>query len=150
MDEVGGRNLGDSAHVVYDFGKGIRARVWLHHGAGGAVTPGGILAKGQRQAERRFADLYAYGHNHQNVLFKLPWITDRVSGTKIIEEGSTRRIMAVGWALRGYPIGRRNAFGEPDGNYVEKAMLPPVSLGWGVAFFRPMYKEKRLDANVSM
>ena len=150
MDRLGGRNLGDSAKVTYAFGDGVLARVWLHHGAGGAVTPGGILAKGQRQAERRFADLYVYGHNHQNVAYKLPWMTDRVVGKKVVEIGSTRRIMAVGGSLRGYPVGRRNAFGEPEDNYVGKAMLPPVSLGWGVAFFRPMYKEKRLDANVSM
>ena|SRR3990167_4502691 len=150
MDELGGRNLGDSAIVSYDFGRDLEAWIWLHHGSGSAVTPGGIIAKGMRQALARGADLYAYGHNHQNVLYKLPWITNRVEDGEIVEDGSTRRIMAVGGALRGYPLRRRNAFGEPEGNYVEKMGLPPVSLGWGIAFFRPMYRERRVDANASM
>lgn len=156
--------LGDCAVVALKLGKrgemssnrpGPVAYIWAHHGVGGGMTAGAALNKvAGSVVPYFFANVYLMAHQHRKAATAIPWIEYRFGpGGKVRTIATTRYIVATGSFLKAYEAGSRGAKGYPEGSYVEKRMLGPVSLGAPVISIRPVYQNgtgTRIDVNVSV
>jgi len=94
-------------------------RLYVHHGAGGATTPGGKLNRLIKFMDSFEADIYMIGHVHDQVVIKRPILTANEACNHIQER--TRIGMITGTYLRTYT---QNVTG-----YGEKKGYAPVPLG---------------------
>jgi hypothetical protein len=128
-------------------------RIWYTHGAGAAQTPGAILNRLERVAKTFFAHIYLMGHLHVKLMERIPWIDITATAGDRVRWNSTNRILAVtGGFLKGYEMGRTNAFGYPAAGYVEKKMYAPTSLGGLTLYARPYFKDGyvKIDTDASV
>lgn len=94
-------------------------RVFVHHGAGGATTPGGKLNRLLRFMHDFRADIYFVGHVHDALSKRLPRIGADANCTEIVEHDSIG--VVAGSYLRTYTQGV-TGYGEIKG-------YSPVPLG---------------------
>jgi len=114
-------------------GKGQRQqfRVFAHHGAGYAQTPGGKLNKLIQFMQSFDADLYFIGHVHDQVARREPALTANTDCTRIMER--QRLGMVSGSYLKTYQQGS-TSYGEQRG-------YRPTALGAAVARITPATRE---------
>jgi len=133
---------------------GAVCKIWAHHGEGsGQSVSAGINKVMQRAVPYWFANLYLMGHFHSVDAKPIPWIESVTGpGGEVHLKGTKRFIVVTGGWLAGYAEGSKDAFGLPVGNYIEKAMLAPHTLGAPVIFIRPKRDRHgvRIDLNVSV
>ena len=139
-------NIGDCAMLELDFGKGLKAHIWAHHGTGSGMVSTSAMTRLEHMAKTFFSDVYLMGHQTKKGVSVIPWIMQ--DGTKT--RGRNRYIVATGGFSPGYSVGSVDAWGEPSGSYVEKRMLIPVALGAPLIMMRPMFDEGRVDINISV
>lgn len=144
-EEMGVRNLGYCAlfDVVFlrrpkarlriledrpDSGNGESFRIFAHHGAGYASTPGGKLNRLIQFMHNFDADVYFIGHVHDQISKRIPQLTANAQCDKIVQRdkvgvitGSYLKTYAHGTITygeqRGYapvPIGMRGVIIKPD------------------------------------
>jgi len=134
--------------------RGVTCKIWAHHGEGsGQSITAPINKVMQRAVPYWFANLYLIGHYHSKATQPIPWIESTTGpGGEVKLKGTTRYIVSTGGWLAGYAENSKGAFGLPEGNYIEKAMLAPHTLGAPVIFIRPKRtsSEVRIDLNVSV
>lgn len=139
-------NVGDCCMYELDFGKGLKAHLWSHHGTGSGMVATSAMTRLEHMTKSFYADVYLMGHQSKKGVSVIPWITQDGNRTR----GRNRYIVATGAFMEGYEVGSQDAWGEPAGSYVEKKMLPPVALGAPLIYLRPMFDEGRVDINVSV
>lgn len=155
--------LGDSAMLHLRFGKSSSAgaatcKIWLHHGQGGGQGVAAALNKiMQRAVPYWMANLYMIGHYHTKQAIPIPWIDSYVDKQGEVRlTGTTRYLVCTGGWLAGYEEGTTDGAKVAKGNYIEKAMLSPHTLGAPVIYIRPVRERKdgasttRIDINVSV
>ena len=155
--------LGDSAMIHLRFGKtsksnGATAKLWLHHGQGGGQTVTAAINKiMQRAVPYWMANLYMIGHYHTKQAIPIPWIESYTAKDGSVKlTGTTRYLVCTGGWLAGYEEGTTDGNKIAKGNYIEKAMLSPHTLGAPVIYIRPVRERKdghsttRIDINVSV
>ena len=143
---LGTENVGDCAMFEFDFGKGLKAHLWAHHGTGSGMVSTSAMTRLEHMTKTFYANAYLMGHQSKKGVSVIPWI--RQAGGKTI--GSNRYIIATGAFSEGYVSGSVDAWGNPAGTYVERRMLVPTALGAPLIMMRPMYDAKRVDINVSV
>lgn len=111
-------------------------RVFAHHGAGYATTPGGKLNKLITAMNSFDADLYFLGHVHDKIARREPAIGANAGCTEL--EQRDRLGMIAGSYLKTYERGYTS--------YGEQRMYRPVSLGAAVARIVP--ETRTLSAEV--
>jgi predicted phosphodiesterase len=113
-----------------------RYRVFAHHGAGYAQTPGGKLNK-LIQAMDYFprADLVLLGHVHDQKAQRMPRLGANADCTELTAHDQVGAI--CGSYLRTY--------GEGAAGYGEQKLYRPVPLGMTVITFRPDKREMRVE-----
>ena len=109
----------------------IALRVFAHHGAGYAQTPGGKLNRLVQFMQSFHADLFFCGHVHDHVARKEPTIGADATCTKLIEHAKLG--VVAGSYLKTYSQGVCT-YGEQRG-------YRPTSLGAATACFRPQTRE---------
>jgi len=137
--ELGTTYGGDATMLRFTFkrptGAAVTTKAFVHHGHGGGSTLAGPLAKYERFAAHNLAQFFFIGHHHR--LMVVPFdaldMTDK-GAPKLFHH--TRAIILTGSFLRGYMQGH-SIGGRPQGTYVERALLPPVSLGGPVVTLTP-------------
>lgn len=139
-------NVGDCAMFELDFGKGLKAHIWAHHGTGGGMVSTSALTRMEHMAKTFFANVYLMGHQSKKGVSVIPWI--RQEGNKSV--GMNRYLVATGSFMEGYTAGSKDPWGAPAGTYVERKMLVPTALGAPLIMLRPMFDQKRVDINVSV
>lgn len=123
--------LGTSALVRLLFRHGAQANkwspvvIWCHHGAGSSSRAGGPLNKLDQLIVHWDADIYLMGHQTKKVFAPIDrceasWGRGANRNTLIHR---TKIIACTGGFFKGYKEGCVR------GNYVERAMMPPVALG---------------------
>src|SRR5574341_286203 len=134
--------------------KSAVCKIWAHHGEGSGQTVTAAINKVmQRAVPYWFANLYLVGHYHSKSTQPIPWIDTQTTPEGLVQMKSiTRYIVATGSWLGGYATGTKGATGLAEGNYVEKGMLAPHTLGAPIIFIRPRQSGGRLriDLNVSV
>ena len=137
--------LGDSAMVHRRVGKtgsssAANAKLWLHHGQGGGQTVTAAINKIMRSAVPYWmANLYMIGHYHTKQAIPIPWIESYTAKDGSVRlTGTTRYLVCTGGWLAGYEEGTTDGNRVAKGNYIEKAMLSPHTLGAPVIFIRPV------------
>lgn len=108
-------------------------RVFAHHGAGYAQTPGGKLNRLVGFMQAFEADLYFVGHVHDHLARKEPVLTVDASATKIVQR--ERLGVIAGSYLKTYQQGA-TTYGEQRG-------YRPTSLGAAVAEVHPETREMK-------
>ena len=124
--------------------------IWCHHGEGYGRGAGAPLTKLQTLMPFFDADIYLMGHMHKVVGAPLDQIyMTRKQPPQL--KYKTKIIAGTGSFLRGHMQGSNKA-GRATGSYVEKGMLPPVSLGGVVITVKPVHtsSEDRLDMRISL
>jgi hypothetical protein len=113
-----------------------RVRVFAHHGAGAANTPGGKLNK-LKDAMDYFprTDLVLLAHSHDKHGWRTPRLDCNEKCTEIVAREQVGQI--CGGYLRSYADSRPT--GRPS--YPELKLYRPVCLGMGVVRIRP-YRQK--------
>ncbi len=156
------RYMGDSAAMTILHFKNVRdakhtdhgyAKIWYHHGVGGGKAVASPLTVLEPIVRTFDADVYLIGHHHKKVATKVPRLGVRVTANDRIEWDARNLIMAsTGGFLKGYEMGTHDEGGLPSGSYVEKRMLPPVSLGGIMLYIRPRVIHGRvtIDLDVSL
>lgn len=133
---------------------GVTCKIWAHHGEGSGQSVAAAINKVmQRAVPYWFANLYLMGHYHSKGTQPIPWIESTTGKDGEVKlQGTTRYIVSTGGWLAGYAENSKNVFGLPEGNYIEKAMLAPHTLGAPVIFIRPKKTKNgvRIDLNVSV
>lgn len=144
--QLDSRNLGDCAAINLNFGAGLKATIWAHHGTGSGMTSASPMNRLEHMTKVFHANIYLMGHQHKKGVSVLPWI-DFKDNKQI---GMTRYIVATGSFYMGYKLGSKDPWGNPAGGYVEKGMLIPAALGAPLLMIRPIYDQGRVDINVSV
>ena len=139
-------NIGDCAMLEIDFGRGLKAHLWAHHGTGSGMVSTSAMTRLEHMTKTFYSDVYLMGHQTKKGVTVIPWIYQDGAKTR----GRNRYIVATGGFSPGYSVGSVDAWGEPAGSYVEKRMLIPVALGAPLIMLRPMFDEGRVDINVSV
>jgi len=139
-------NVGDCAMFEFDFGRGLKAHIWAHHGTGSGMVSTSALTRLEHMTKTFYANAYLMGHQSKKGVSVIPWI--RQEGGRAV--GSNRYIVATGSFMEGYRVGSTDAWGSPGGTYVERKMLVPVALGAPLLTLRPMFDEGRVDMGVSV
>jgi hypothetical protein len=149
--EIGAENLQYSAlfDVVFCRAAGVKAprlqstppprngstcrqfRIYCHHGAGYAMTPGGKLNRLVQFMQSFDADIYFIGHVHDHVARKEPALGADATCTKIIER--KRLGVVAGSYLRTYTQGH-TSYGEQKG-------YRPTDLGPAIVAIHPETRE---------
>ena len=145
-EKLGTVNVGDCAMFELDFGRGLKAHIWAHHGTGSGMVSTSALTRLEHMSKTFFSNVYLMGHQSKKGVSVIPWI--RQDGNSTI--GTNRYLVATGSFMEGYRIGSTDAWGSPGGTYVERKMLVPTALGAPLLMLRPMYDEGRVDINVSV
>ena len=142
--------LGDCAMMRVSFtqpsGKGKprvqSSTIWAHHGAGSGVSAASALTKLERYAGYVDADVMMMGHQSKRGYLPKP----RIGLSRNIRRGipelvsKTQHLVSTGSWLEGYKVGSAPFRGRPQGSYVEKAMMVPVSLGGMVVTLIPTHE----------
>lgn len=132
--------------------KKLRCVLWAHHGAGGGITPQSPLNRLVNIMHYFEADIYLIGHQTKRPVVPVPriYMSDRAPFRLIAK----KKILAgTGGFTKGYNEYNKNLAGRPEGGYVEKAMMGPVSLGSILLKIRPVFGSgsgktiSRLDIN---
>lgn len=144
--KLGTVNIGDCAMLELDFGKGLKAHIWAHHGTGSGMVASSALTRLEHMTKTFYADLYCMGHQTKKGVSVIPWIAQ--DGNRTV--GRNRYIVATGGFSPGYSVGSVDPWGAPGGSYVESKMMVPVALGAPLIMIRPMFDEGRVDFNVSV
>ncbi len=147
--------LGTCAYVRLRFkhgGKRIACTIWCHHGTGGGQKTSAPLNKLENIMPYFDADIYLIGHQHKKVGAPIDqlYMTHK---TPYRIKYRTKIIANTGGYLRGYNLGEKQGGGYPRGGYVERRMLPPVSLGGILLYVRPVIdssSDSRLDINIGL
>ena len=145
-EKLGTDNIGDCAMLELDFGRGLKAHIWAHHGTGSGMVATSAMTRLEHMSKTFFSDVYLIGHQTKKGVSVVPWIWQDGKRTM----GRNRYLVATGGFMQGYQTGSVDAWGEPAGSYVEKRMLTPTALGAPLIMMRPMFDEKRVDINVSV
>ena len=145
-DRLKTENIGDCAMLEFDFGKGLKAHIWAHHGTGSGMVATSAMTRLEHMTKTFYSDVYLMGHQTKKGVSVIPWIAQ--DGARTV--GRNRYIVATGGFSPGYSVGSVDAWGEPSGSYVEKRMLIPVALGAPLIMMRPLFDEGRVDFNVSV
>lgn len=115
---------------------GTTFRVFAHHGAGYATTPGGKLNKLSSFMSAFDADLYFLGHVHDSVARKEPSLGANADCSKIVQRSKLGLI--AGSYLKTYSQGSIS-YGEQKG-------YRPTNLGAAVALIHP--ETRRMEAAI--
>lgn len=136
--------LGDTGYVycrmepLYQHHRAPTFKVWAWHGQGGGATIASPMNKLEKKIADFEADVYLMGHYHRALAVKKPRLDiiggDRGSTPEVVHRD--RMLVVTGSFMRGYLQGSL-AEGRAGGSYVEKAGLPPASLGNIVVMCRP-------------
>ena len=104
--------------------------LFVHHGKGAAQTVGGHLLAPEKVLKWIDADMMLLGHDHA----KIPGPSDKIYLTPdnaLVHK--TCIVARTGGYLKGYEGKKPQPLGFPsadsEGSYVEKALLPPSSIG---------------------
>lgn len=136
------RYLGDCASINLKFKREkahgySKVMLWLHHGSGSSQTLAGPLPKLERLAGRwPDVDIFLVAHYHRQLGIPLPKM--RYINHKWVARDS-RLVLTGGW-LRGYTEGS-TVGARPGGSYVERAMMPPLSIGAPIIHLMPTHKQ---------
>ena len=133
-DFLGAPFLGDSAMIRLVFReKGQRLAsdlvIFAAHGVGSGVSTAAPIAKLEKLAAHIQADLYLIGHHHKLVaapISRLTFVPTRNGGGRLVAKPVY--MACTGGYLKGYMQGSRKN-NLPGASYVEKGLMPPVSLG---------------------
>ena len=135
--------LGDCAMLRVAFKNLSRNRrqsvtIWAHHGAGSGVSAVSALTKLERYAGYVDADILMMGHQSKRGYLPKPRFGMSLKAQKGQPhlESRTQHLVATGSWMEGYHVGKPSR-GRPQGSYVEKAMMVPVSLGGMVITLTP-------------
>ena len=139
--------LGTCAMLNFSFrrtvGSSISYKIFCHHGNGNGIMPYSPLNKLYHVMHSWEADCYLIGHQHKTPIIKAPRIyMNDMPPYKLI---SKKRILAgTGGFFEGYHVGSK-AVGtnRPEGSYVEKALMSPVSIGGINIKITPIHTETR-------
>jgi hypothetical protein len=104
----------------------LKVRIYAHHGAGFAQTPGGKLNKLIQFMNQFGADLYFVGHVHDEVIKVLPALGANEACTKLRQ--IHRLGMICGTYLRTYQVGT-TGYAEQKG-YATVPLGGPLALIW--------------------
>ncbi len=119
--------LGSCAFIRLRFKQGSTKNLpytfWVHHGKGGGLTASGGLLLLERIMASFEADCYITAHRHQSVSAPKPRIY--MNNKSIVSKD--KRLIGLGGYLKGYQAGRKRG-NRPEGGYVEKGLLLPVSI----------------------
>ena len=120
---LGASYLGDSALLI------IRTpfrdyRVLAFHGEGSSISPAGALRRLEGLAAGFNADLVLMAHHHKLAATKRDKLCYSGVGDEIGHE--TQTLVCTGSFVKGYI--------EGPGTYVERKMLPPVTLGGALVY----------------
>jgi len=150
--------LGTCAFVRLRFrGDGHKGRLactlWVHHGAGGGLTPHSPLTRLLHVMHYFDADIYLIGHQTKKPAVKVPYLY--MSSKPPYQLIAKHKILAgTGGFSEGYMQGSQSVSGRAQGGYVEQRMLSPVALGAVLLKIRPVYGDEtrgdRLDMNVEI
>ena len=110
-----------------DSGTDWTVRVFAHHGAGGASTPGGKLNRLTQFMDAFDCDLFFVGHVHDNLARKSPVLGLSADGSKLVQR--ERMGLIAGSYLKCYTQG--------SSGYGERKGYRPTSLGASVAELHP-------------
>src|SRR3990167_10503279 len=139
-------NVGDCCMFELDFGKGLKAHIWAHHGTGSGMVSTSAMTRLEHMTKTFYSNIYLMGHQSKKGVSVIPWI--RQDGRNTV--GTNRYIVATGSFMEGYGVGSMDAWGSPAGTYVERRMLVPTALGAPLLMLRPMFDAHRVDINVSV
>jgi len=148
--------LGDTALIRLQFedSKGwtapVTGDILAYHGSGAGKRLAAPLNLLEQVAGWFNADIYLTGHHHKKVAGKLDYLFFDDKGKL---KHKTKTLACTGSFLKGYLQGSFNPETKlPEGTYVEKGMLPPVTLGGVVIRIRPesIGGVSRLDVNVEI
>jgi len=131
----------------------LACTMWVHHGAGGGLTPHSPLARLLHVMHYFDADIYLIGHQTKKPAVKVPYLY--MSSKPPYQLIAKHKILAgTGGFSEGYMQGSQSVSGRPQGGYVEQRMLSPVALGAVLLKIRPVYGDEtrgdRLDINVEI
>ncbi len=124
-------------------GSSTSYKIFCHHGNGNGIMPYSPLTKLYHIMQGWEADCYLIGHQHKNPAMKPPrmYMNDNPPYKLICK----KKILAgTGGFFKGYMEGTK-AVGtnRPEGSYVEKELMSPVSLGGVRITITPIHKEDR-------
>ena len=130
----------------------LKCVIWCHHGAGSGMMPAAPINKLVPIMYSFEADIYIIGHQTKKPVAKMPriYMSDKPP-YKLVAKNKV--LAGTGGFTKGYEAGSRNIAGRPEGSYVEKAMMTPVSLGGILIKIRPVFNGTggdRLDINVEV
>jgi len=123
-------DAGDHSNHV---GRRTGYRIYVHHGAGAATTPGGKLTRLTQFMESFDADIYFIGHVHGQQGLKIPRLGADDTCMRIIEK--ERLGMIAGSYLKTYKQGTVS--------YGEKKGYRPAHLGASIVLITPDKREMK-------
>lgn len=142
-DALGARHAGSLANVRLTFRQGHRvSHCWVcfTHGKGHGKFQGAVLNTLEDLAGFVEADIYIMGHQTKMPTAPKP----RLYGTNTKDPQLVSRgkllVGAGGW-YEGYLQGRTER-GVPRGGFVERGLMPPVSLGGPIIRIKPLRNDK--------
>jgi len=150
--ELGVRNFGFSCFFDLTFersgaGNSRRAyRIFAHHGAGAAQSPGGKINRLVSFMNFHEADVYLVGHVHEQDVKRIETLAASTKCDRLI---SRKKLgLFTGTYLRTYAEGFK-------ANYSERAGYRPVPLGCSVVEFQPfghdwVHREESVSAKVAI
>ncbi len=122
--------------------------IWCHHGRGGGRTAGGPLNQLENVIKAFDADVYLVAHHHRQVATKLPRVRAFFGTSKAFLQDRDIILACTGGYLKGWMEGSKQGL-RAGGNYPERGMMNPLSLGGIVITARP-HKDVELGSRVDL
>lgn len=149
-EKLGAPFLGNCAFVRlrFDRGSSIVCTLWVHHGSGGGQKAASPLYKLENLTPYFDADIYLIGHTHKKAAAPISQLYLNNRG----DIKHRKKILAcTGSFLKAYTQGSER-HGRAQGDYVEKRLLSPATLGGVLLRVRPIRISTgdRLDITVEL
>lgn len=151
-ETLGAPFLGDCAYVRLSFVDGNHTGsvlLWAHHGSGNGKSASAGLTKLEDVAKAFDADIYLMGHTSKRGALPINRVEAVFHGASFRLRHREQWLVNTGCWLRAYREGNKHR-GVASGDYVEKAMMRPVSLGAPIITVTPRWKAGAFDPSIKV
>ncbi len=144
-EELGCPYLGTSTVFQIRFNRGrgsggVGCQIFAHHGERSSMSTSLMTRWMELNLLPHWptVDIFNVAHCHRAGGVKMESLVP-VFGKHPAIKGKQRILGVTGGWLRGYVVGHKGPAGRPEGNYIEKAIMPPVAVGGLIQHVTPVH-----------